>query len=230
MPLATAPSSLAAPAPKAASHRTSLRLYLPLSGVLAVAVYFSIRDVLPYLSLDEATYGPYWWGRVSWLFPHVLAGMLALLLGPLQFLTALRRRYARVHRWSGRVYLASVGVASVMAAFMIAHSTFNYAFRSGLAGLVFAWVSTSALALVAIRRGNVPQHREWMIRSYVVTFGFVIFRVVDETLSGFGLGTFDERIALASWSCWAVPLLVTELIIQGRKLLRAPRRALPELT
>jgi hypothetical protein len=69
-----------------------------------------------------------------------------------------------------------------------------------------------------------------MIRSYVVTFGFVIFRVVAEALNASGLGTFNDRIAVGSWSCWAVPLLLTELIIQGRRLLRAPRRALPELT
>jgi len=33
------------------------------------------------------------------------------------------------------------------------------------------------------------------------------------------VGTPVEDLAAAAWACWAVPLLVTELVIQGRKIL-----------
>jgi hypothetical protein len=34
---------------------------------------------------------------------------------------------------------------------------------------------------------------------------------------------------MAAWACWALPLLVTELVIQGRRIARTPSRALPPL-
>jgi len=60
-----------------------------------------------------------------------------------------------------------------------------------------------------------------MIRSYVVTFAFVAFRVIVPTLSAAGVAS--DRTAIAAWGCWAVPLLVTEVILQGRKILAVGR-------
>jgi hypothetical protein len=58
-----------------------------------------------------------------------------------------------------------------------------------------------------------------MIRSYVVTTGFVTFRMVFPLLQTSGIGSLPEQLALAAWGCWAVPLLFTEAILQGRKIL-----------
>jgi len=69
----------------------------------------------------------------------------------------------------------------------------------------------------------VEQHREWMIRSYVVTFAFVVFRFVVEAVQVMRIGTIVEQLTLASWICWAVPLLLTEVILQGRKIFFSPR-------
>ena len=37
---------------------------------------------------------------------HILPAMLFMMLGPLQFVRSLRAKHPRVHRWSGRVFLA----------------------------------------------------------------------------------------------------------------------------
>jgi hypothetical protein len=57
-----------------------------------------------------------------------------------------------------------------------------------------------------------------MIRSYVVTFAFVNFRILAGVLQAAGVGALQEQLAVASWFCWAVPLLVTEAVLQGRKI------------
>ena len=90
-----------------------------------------------------------------------------------------------------------------------------------LAGLATAWIGTTGMAFLAIRRGLVEQHKEWMIRSYVVTFAFVGFRVIVPALSAAGVSR--DQGAIAAWACWAVPLLITELILQGRKILAVAR-------
>jgi Predicted membrane protein (DUF2306) len=112
----------------------------------------------------------------------------------------------RRNRLSGGFYLAT-------------HTDFGWIFGAGLFGLATAWVSTTTLAYLAIRRSLIDQHKEWMIRSYVVTFAFVTFRVIQPALQAARIGTELEQLAVAAWACWAVPLLITELVIQGRKVL-----------
>jgi hypothetical protein len=90
----------------------------------------------------------------------------------------------------------------------------------GMAALGLAWIITTGLAVIAICRCVVQQHKEWMIRSYAVTFAFVIFRAIVEVLEVAGIGTTTEKLTLASWLCWSIPLLITESILQGRKMFR----------
>jgi uncharacterized membrane protein len=216
--------------PQSARRRLSAPRIVWWGAVVALAGYF-VATKAPhyYLRFDAKSYGPFW-AYAGWLVAHITSGIVALLLGPLQFWTALRRRHARLHRWTGRVYVAAIAVGAVMAAVMLTRThAAGWVYRYGLAGLTMAWTGTTALALMAIRRGNVAQHREWMVRSYVVTFGFVTFRVVFDTLSASGFGTFQEWAAVSAWVCWALPLLVTEFILQGRKILMVPVRAIPPL-
>jgi hypothetical protein len=82
-----------------------------------------------------------------------------------------------------------------------------------------AWLVTTGLADVAVRRYQIDQHKEWMIRSYVVTFAFVTFRLLFTILQAAHVGQLKEQLGVAAWFCWAVPLLVTEAILQGRRVL-----------
>ena len=124
-----------------------------------------------------------------------------------------------VHRRLGTIYLAAVGVSSVAAFYLAFHTDLGVVFGSGLTGLAIAWLVTSGLAYTAIRRHLYEQHKEWMIRSYVVTTAFVTFRVLFLVLEAAGVGTLNERLTIASWFCWAIPLLATEAWLQGKKIL-----------
>jgi hypothetical protein len=91
--------------------------------------------------------------------------------------------------------------------------------------LCVAWVITTGMALYAIRTRRLEQHREWMLRSYTVTFAFVTYRLVSMWLNRWihvpADPVADDIDTLMSWSCWAVPLLIAEPLIQ----LRAMRRS-----
>jgi hypothetical protein len=92
-------------------------------------------------------------------------------------------------------------------------------FGAGLASLATAWLVTSGLAFAAVRRSLFDQHKEWMIRSYVVTTAFVTFRALYLALEGMQVGSgATQRLELASWVCWVLPLVLTEAWIQGRKI------------
>ena len=77
---------------------------------------------------------------------------------------------------------------------------------------------TTGLEFASIRRSLIQQHKEWMIRSYVVTFVFVTFRVGEVVMQRAGIGEPLQNLTFLAWACWAVPLLITEAILQGRKI------------
>jgi hypothetical protein len=202
-----------------------------ISAVALVALWFIHAFALKYLIPSDATFGIYE-PRREWLIAHVACGTAALLLGPAQFWLALNRKYALWHRILGIGYVMSVGISSVAAIYLALNTDFGWIFGMGMTALALGWIITTGLAVIAICLCIVQQHKEWMIRSYTVTFAFVIFRAIVEVLDVAGVGTTTERLTVASWLCWSVPLLIMESILQGRKMFRpvsAPRQTSMEL-
>ena len=156
--------------------------------------------------------------RQGWLIMHIGGGMIALLVGPGQLWLGYKNRRIEVHRKLGLVYMGAIAVSVTAAFYLATHTSLGWVFGAGLGGLAVAWIITTGLAFVAVRRGLLQQHQEWMIRSYVVTFAFVFFRILAGILQATGVGSLPEQLAAASWFCWAAPLLVTEAILQGRKI------------
>ena len=184
--------------------------------ILSALAYFISKNVVRYFVLTPESYGNYFWGKVSWLFPHVVCGVLAAVIGPLQFWPRVRRDYLPFHRLAGRIYVVAVligAISSVGMAAKVGPDSATYAF--GLIGLALAWVTTTGMAFVAIRLKNIPQHKQWMIRSYVVTFAFVTFRLASDLLKAGNVLPSHERSALMAWACWAIPLLFTEVVLQA---------------
>jgi uncharacterized membrane protein len=109
------------------------------------------------------------------LIPHTLAGIFALLIGPINFSSRIRNRYLKLHRVLGRIYVVSVFVGS-FTGIALAWG------RPGLPGTSMqaaAWMVCTTAALITARNRQIIQHRQWMMRSYAVTFTFVSSRVLN---------------------------------------------------
>jgi uncharacterized membrane protein len=154
-----------------------------------------------------------------WLLPHGLAAACALLLGPMQFSDRLRRRYTRLHRVVGRFYVAGAVIGAPLGAFI------QYRFDEKLgdsrgfsiATVVDAsiWMLTTLIALAFALKRKIPQHRQWMTRSYAVAIVFLEVRVVA------GLGGWDaSNTAMETivWTCIALSLLFADIVIQWQDL------------
>jgi predicted membrane protein DUF2306 len=122
-----------------------------------------------------------------------------------------------VHRWTGRLYVVGVLVGGSAAFYLASHAGQGAAFGISLSALGVAWWTTTGMAYLAIRQGHVSQHKEWVIRSYVVTFTFVTTRALADVgvLSSLGPDPFATLV----WLSWSMPLLATEVILQGRKVM-----------
>ena len=183
---------------------------------MLVGLGFVAGFAFPYFGGGEAL--RLYSGKEAWLFMHISGGMVALLVGPGQLWLGLTNRRIEVHRKLGLVYMGAIAVSVTAAFYLATHTTLGWVFGAGLMGLAIAWIITTGLAFVAVRRSLLHQHQEWMIRSYVVTFGFVFFRIFAGIMQVTGVGNLQEQLAVASWLCWAGPLLITEAVLQGRKI------------
>ena len=76
------------------------------------------------------------------------------------------------------------------------------------------------MAYIAIRSQRVQSHKEWVIRSYVLTFSFVNFRwLIDLPLIA-TVGTPTERLVTVVWLGLTFPLIVTEFFLQWKHVRR----------
>jgi len=162
-------------------------------------------------------YEPFKW----WLLPHGLAAACALLLGPMQFSDRLRQKYTKLHRVVGRIYVVGAMIGAPLGSYI---QFFNERFGAprsfSLATVVDAglWMATTAIALAFAMRRNIPQHRQWMTRSYAVAIVFLEVRVVT------GLGGWDQNpvfIETAVWACIAVSLLLADIVLQLQDMPKA---------
>ena len=104
---------------------------------------------------------------------------------------------------------------------MMAYFTTPRNFGISLGFMALAWILCTGIAYLAILRRQVPLHKEWMVRSYLITFGFVTFRLIGDYPPGVHWGTFEDRAATVTWACWVVPLLGYEIVRATRSLLTA---------
>jgi uncharacterized membrane protein len=109
------------------------------------------------------------------VIPHVLAGTIALLSSPIQFSSRFRQRYLKIHRMMGRIYVFCVFIGAFTGIALAAG-------RPGLPGTTMqaaAWIVCTTAAFITARNRQIAVHRQWMARSYAVTFTFVSSRVLN---------------------------------------------------
>ena len=157
-----------------------------------------------------------------WLLPHGLAGACALLLGPMQFSDRLRRRFGKLHRVLGRVYVASVFITAPLGVY-IQHfkermgESRSFTIAASVDAVLL--MGTTGIALAFILKGKVEQHRQWMTRSFAVALVFLTGRVVGGVTGWENLGgNADETVV---WACLAFAILSADLVLQLQELGRS---------
>jgi len=204
-----------------ASGSLSLPKAAALAAVLAVGVVFVAKYVFRYyLNYNPAEFDPYW-SRLAILLVHITSGMVALLIGPFQFSRRLRQRNLQLHRMLGRTYLIAVLCGSLAGMGLAVTTTFGVIWGFSLFCLALAWITCGAMAFYAIKLRQIAVHQEWMVRTYIVTFGFVTFRLLNDYGPTSRLGAPGQRQDVYIWASWVVPLMAAEVIMQLRRMRKA---------
>jgi hypothetical protein len=172
------------------------------------------------------------------LVVHALAGGIALLVGPWQFVRRVRR-IPKVHRYLGRVFLFAgvlpAGTAGMAVAWL---STAGPVASVGFALLDVAWLSTAVAGYRAARTRRYRLHEDWMIRCFALTFAAVTLRLWLVTLilvqlpllhsvyHGHFHPLFHVSYITVAWLCWIPNLLVVEWYLRRSH----HRRSRPSVT
>lgn len=160
---------------------------------------------------------------------HFVAGGVLLFLGPIQLIGRLRRAVPGLHRWLGRAYVISAGVAGVGGlAFIIGQGTIGGPLMDvgfGLYGALMVLCAT--MAYVDARSGRYDRHRAWAIRLFALTIGSWLYRL-EYGLWFLLFGNIGRAAGFSGWFdvimvfFFYVPnLIIAELFIRASRKGRA---------
>lgn len=192
---------------------------LPLVVWLIVA-YFTwlfMHGADHFLALTREALGKYF--QLRWfLIAHITGGGGALVLGLLQFWSKLRDFSWKLHRIIGFLYLSAILVSS-FCALVLAYTTageINWAYAFSLQVWAVVWILATTIAYLAILKKRYGLHKEWMVRSYLVTFAFVVSGLALKTSYVKSLGSFAEVSPSLFWMGWALPLFAYQVFLACR--------------
>ncbi|HVI47312.1 MAG TPA: DUF2306 domain-containing protein [Chitinophaga sp.] len=180
-------------------------------GILFITWTF-MHGADKYLELTPEALGKYL--PVKWfLLLHITSGGGALVLGPLNFWKRLQYN-TKLHRVVGYLYLLAI-LCSSLCAIVLASTTayaINWAYAFSLQVWVSVWITATFIAWWLAVKRKFKQHKDWMIRSYLITLAFVVSGLLLKTPMVAGLGNFEDISPTFFWLGWSLPLYVYELI------------------
>ncbi|MGZ5445873.1 MAG: DUF2306 domain-containing protein [Thermoanaerobaculia bacterium] len=165
---------------------------------------------------------------------HLLAAVILVVGGAMQFIPRVRDRAPRLHRWTGRIYLVTAVAASLAGLYMTwvrgTRGDVSQHVGGSLNAILIMLCAFFALRTALARRFDA--HRRWALRLFLVVSGSWFYRVglflwvlVNEGPVGFDLATFrGPTLTFLSFANSIVPLVVLELYLHAQNRAAAPGR------
>lgn len=146
---------------------------------------------------------------------HFLPGVLYMAIGPVQFISWIRRRHLQWHRWIGRFFLVLTAIV-VVSSLVVSWGLGVSGPAEGIQTTFYATICAFAAAksFWHVRHGEIALHREWMIRSFAIGLGGSTSRVTGFFIfHGFPQMPFSDVMVAAIWTGWTLNLILAEIWI-----------------
>lgn len=198
-------------------------LLLAVSLAFNALSYINFDSGYGFLRLKQQAIATGWY--LPFYYSHVLIGGIILVTGLFQLHPLSQKKFRRMHRALGYFYVMGI-------LFFAAPGGLIMSLFIGRGPLVLAsfllqsvlWFYFTAMAFDRIRKRDVIAHRNWMWRSYALTFAAITLRVYIFFVSW----SYDlhqpQAYATLAWLSWVPNLLVAEWFIH-----RATRTTLTDL-
>ena len=211
----SAASAVSASRPRARSPK-KLIFFAVFFAATAFVTYMKNAEIFRPTSDIARHFSP----AMAFLIPHAFFASIALIMGAFQFSNRLRTRYLTTHRVMGYIYVVSVMIGAPIAIPLAARVDTPSLVAASVVQ-AFGWMLCTGIALYCIRRGNVAQHRRWMLRGYPFAMVFTVARIIIPIppilRSGF------TGIEIVVWSAIALAAFLPSVILELPAI--APRSA-----
>ncbi len=165
-------------------------------------------------------------GNVA-IFIHLLLALVVTLAGLAQLVPAVRRAAPSVHRWIGRVYIASAfGIAfGSMYLMWVRGAVGDFSQHLGSTFNAILLVLFAVIALRHARARNLALHRQWALRLFMVMNGVWFFRLglllwlmIHQQPVGFDPKTFTGPfLTFLVYAQTLLPLAALELYFRAQR-------------
>jgi hypothetical protein len=201
-----------------------LRIFL-IYLVLSVACFLMLRTIIGYTSFRDDVqflrlkqgyiHNPIW---KTAFYIHVFSAIIALFAGFTQFSSQILKEYRQIHRLVGRIYVWDILVIN----FPVGMIMGIYA-NGGLPGKIAfvlldcLWFAFTYKAYISARKKSFLTHKNYMIRSYALTFSAITLRSWKIILSHSFAIDLAELYVIDAWMGFVPNLMVAEWIIRSKK-------------
>lgn len=190
-------------------------LLLVVSLSLNALSYFNFNFTYGFLRLKQAAIATGWY--LPAYYAHVLAAGLILVLGLFQLRTTISLRWRKLHRFLGKCYAYGIlffaAPGGLVMSFFINRGPWvltSFLIQSA------CWFSFTALAVRAVKKGNIEEHARWMWRSYALTFAAVTLRLYVFLFTSSYDMSAPEAYGIIAWLSWTINLVAVEIYLSLR--------------
>ncbi len=160
------------------------RLWIVLVILCAIGAAAATRRIVELAStprpgaVDFGGLDTHFAAKASITLLHVVPSLLFVVLVPLQFVTSLRQRHPRLHRWTGRVIVVLGLVLGISALELSIHPVGGLVESSATILFGCFFLISLGKAWWHIRHGQVGLHREWATRMTAIALGVATTRPI----------------------------------------------------
>lgn len=155
------------------------------------------------------------WYKLAFL-THISMGLIAIASGPLQFISKIRQRRPRLHRYLGYVYGVAVLCSALSGLLIAQYAMGGIVTTLGFSLLSLLWLLSLRKSFMEIRRGRIAEHQKWMFFNYALTFA----AITQRTLLLFAFLPFFSFLSiyrLSAWLPWMVNLFIAYLLLRKNR-------------
>ena len=190
-------------------------------GIAVSGNYEKVNEQLPHGIMEGDPVGNFMLGV------HLFLAAVITFGGPLQFMSAIRKRFPVFHRWNGRIYFVTAFLISLAGLYMNFTRGAHGGLVSGMGNFLNAVLimSFSVLAWQTAMKRDFVAHKKWALRAFLMVSGVWFFRMgygIWILITAFKMpgttanlnGPFDIFLAYAHS---LVPLAILELYFYAKR-------------
>lgn len=194
---------------------TALFLVLLFSILMlkTISQYTSFNKHIGFLAFkQQVVNNPYW---MAFFYIHIFSITLCLLAGLTQFSNRFLTENRGLHQIIGKIYVYNILIINVPACFVL--GLFSNGGLIGIAGFLIQdilWAYFTIAAVFSIKKGNIGNHKMYMILSYAVTTTAITFRIVKNMFYNEERHDYELFYGLNVWAALFINLFIAYLILK----------------